>query len=256
MKTRDYTPLLANLAEEHARRSPRSRALQEQAERVMVDGGSHSLRLIQPFPPRIARAQGAWLDDEDGHHILDFWQGHLGNILGHNPDVVTGVLSQAFAGGSGLQTGFTDRLQVETAEILCRQTGSDRVRFTTSGTLGTMYAIVLARALTGRTLVMKVGGGWHGAQPWALKGIDYHAENGSGFQKVESDGVPVSVTDKVIVSGFNDVEALRQHFRQYGDQLACFILEPFLGVGGFKPATHEYVQAARELCDRYGAVLI
>jgi glutamate-1-semialdehyde 2,1-aminomutase len=256
MKTRDYTPLLAELAEAYASRFPRSRALHERAQGVMVDGGSHSLRLIQPFPPRIARAQGAWLADEDGHRILDYWQGHLANILGHNPDTVTAGLAQAFATGSGLQTGFTDRLQVETAEILCRQTRSDRVRFTTSGTLATMYAIVLARAFTGRTLVMKVGGGWHGAQPWALKGIDYHAENGSGFQKVESDGMPVSVTDKVIVSGFNDPEALRQHFRQHGDHLACFILEPFLGVGGFKAATHEYVQAARELSDRYGVVLI
>ena len=150
----------------------------------------------------------------------------------------------------GLQTGFTDRLQVETAEILCRQTGAERVRFTTSGTLATMYAIMLARAYTGRTLVMKVGGGWHGAQPWALKGIGYSAENGAGFQKVESDGVPVAVTDKVIVTGFNDPDRLRDHFRQFGDQLACFIVEPFIGAGGYQPASREYLQTARELTDQ------
>lgn len=256
MKTRDYTPLLAELAEAYARHSPRSRELHERAQRVMVDGGSHSLRLIQPFPPRIARAQGAWLTDEDGHDILDYWQGHLGNILGHNPPVITAELARAFAGNFGLQTGFTDYLQIETAEILCRLTGADRVRFTTSGTLATMYAIVLARAFTGRSLVMKVGGGWHGAQPWALKGIDFHADNGSGFQKVESDGVPVTVTDKVIVTRFNDVEALEEHFRQHGDDLACFILEPFLGAGGFTPASLEFLRTARELTERYGVVLI
>ncbi len=256
MKTRDYRPLVTELMEAYTRHSPRSRALNERAENVTVDGGSHSLRLIQPFPPRIVEARGAWLTDEDGHRILDFWQGHLGNILGHNPEVVTTELIKGLEAGLGLQTGFTDRLQIETAEILCRQTGAERVRFTTSGTLATMYAIVLARAFTGRTLVMKVGGGWHGAQPWALKGISYHAENGSGFQKVESDGVPVTVTDKVIVSGFNDVDALHDHFRQFGDQLACFILEPFLGVGGFTPASAEYLHAARALADRYGVVLI
>jgi glutamate-1-semialdehyde 2,1-aminomutase len=119
-----------------------------------------------------------------------------------------------------------------------------------------MYSILLARAFTGRTLVMKVGGGWHGAQPWALKGINFHSMDDGAFQRVESDGVPAAVTDKVIVSGFNDPERLRDHFRQFGDQLACFIVEPFIGVGGFMPATREYLQTARELAHHYGTVLI
>ena len=256
MKTRDYTPLLAELEEAYAEYSPRSGKLNERALRVQVDGGSHALRLTQPFPPRIATARGAWLADEDGHRILDFWQGHLANVLGHNPEVVTSELARAFESGFGLQTGFTDRLQVETAELLCQQTGAERVRFTTSGSLATMYATMLSRAFTGRTLVMKVGGGWHGAQPWALKGIGFSAGNGAGFEKVESGGVPVAVTDKVIVTGFNDPDRLRDHFREYGDRLACFIVEPFIGVGGFAPATAEYLQTVRELTEQYGAVLI
>lgn len=256
MVTRDYTGLLADLAEAYARYAPRSKALNDRAQQSLVDGGSHALRLREPFPPRIVTARGAWVTDEDGHEILDFWQGHLTNILGHNSPVLTSVLARAFESGLGLQTGFTDRLQVETAELLCQQTGSERVRFTTSGTLATMYAILLARAHTGRTLVMKVGAGWHGAQPWALKGVGYHLEGGDGFQKVESEGVPVSVTDKVIVSDYNDPERLRDHFRQYGDQLACFIVEPFLGAGGYVPATREYLQTARDLTQHYGTVLI
>ena len=256
MHKRDYGPLLAELSEAYARHAPTSRALNERAKKHLVDGGSHTLRLVEPFPPRIATARGAWVTDEDGHRLLDFWQGHMANILGHNPKVVTEALARAFDEGFGLQTGFADRLQIEAAEILCRQTRSDRVRFTTSGTLATMYAILLARAYTKRTLVMKVGGGWHGAQPWALKGISYYAEGAAGFQRVESNGVPVSVTDKVVVSGFNDADLLRDHFRQFGDQLACFIVEPFIGVGGFKAASHEYLQAARELSQQYGVVLV
>ena len=256
MKKRDYTPLLAELEELYSQHSPASKALNETAKQYLVDGGSHALRLLEPFPPRIAAARGAWLQDEDGHRILDFWQGHLANILGHNPEVVTSALARGFEDGFGLQSGFTDRLQAEVAEILCRRTGAERVRFTTSGTLTTMYAIMLARAFTGRKLVMKVGGGWHGGQPWALKGIDYSTENGAGYQKVESDGVPVAVTDKVLVTGFNDPEALRDQFREFGDKLACFIIEPFLGVGGFAPATREYLETARELTQHYGATLI
>lgn len=256
MKKRDYDPLLAELAQAYSQYAPNSKALNEKAYKYQVDGGSHTLRLIQPFPPRIAAARGAWLIDEDGHDILDFWQGHLANILGHNPEVVTSVLARAFEDGHGLQTGFADRLQVETAEILCQRTGAEQVRFTTSGTLSTMYATMLSRAFTGRTLVIKVGGGWHGAQPWSLKGIGFSAGNGAGFQKVESDGVPLAITDKVVVSGFNDPDRLHAHFREYGDRLACFIVEPFLGVGGFAPATAEYLRTARELTRQYGVVLI
>jgi glutamate-1-semialdehyde 2,1-aminomutase len=256
MTTRDHTRLLADLAQAYTHHAAASGALNDRALQHLIDGGSHTLRLIEPFPPRIASAGGAWVTDEDGHQILDFWQGHLANILGHNPPEVTSVLAQAFQDGFGLQTGFTDALQVETAELLCRQTNAERVRFTSSGTLATMYAILLARAFTGRTLVMKVGGGWHGAQPWALKGIGYHEGDDNGFQRVESAGVPIAVTDKVIVSAFNEPQRLADHFAQYGDQLACFIVEPFLGAGGFVPATSEYLQAARDLTERYGALLI
>ena len=81
MKTRDYTPLLAELEEAYSRHSPRSGALNDRALQVQVDGGSHALRLTRPFPPRITTARGAWLTDEAGHHILDLWQGHLASCI-------------------------------------------------------------------------------------------------------------------------------------------------------------------------------
>jgi glutamate-1-semialdehyde 2,1-aminomutase len=254
MNPRDYTRLSGALRAEYAARAPKSAALHERAQHVQVDGGSHTLRLMQPFPPRMAAANGGWVTDEDGHRILDFWQGHLANILGHNPEVVTAALAQAFAGGQGLQTGFTERWQVEAAELLCEYTGAERVRFTTSGTLSTMYAIFLARAFTGRDVVLKVGGGWHGAQPWALKGIGFHGAE--GYEHIETAGLTTAVCDEVLVTRFNDPEMLRDYFRQYGDHVACFIVEPFMGAGGFMPATREYLQTARELAAQYGAVLI
>ncbi|MCD6142272.1 aminotransferase class III-fold pyridoxal phosphate-dependent enzyme [Candidatus Bipolaricaulota bacterium] len=165
-RKRDHARLLRELGDEYARRFPTSARLNKRAENVLVDGGSHALRLMRPFPPRPVRADGAWILDEDGHRILDFWQGHHANILGHNPRFLTDALARYFQDGQGLLTGFTDRLQVEVAELLCRTTGAERVRFTTSGTLATMYAILLARGYTGRNIVLKVGGGWHGAQPW------------------------------------------------------------------------------------------
>jgi glutamate-1-semialdehyde 2,1-aminomutase len=165
-------------------------------------------------------------------------------------------LTRAFAAGCGLQTGFTDRLQAETAEIVCRQTDSERVRFTTSGSLATMYAVMLARAFTGRPVVLKIGGGWHGAQPWGLKGVHFHPEGEKGFAQVESEGLSSSIPGEVAVTGFNDTEALYETFRRGGGRIACLIVEPWIGAGGFIAGTREFLGAARDLTSRHGALLI
>ena len=256
MKTRDYSRLMGEISEEFSEQFPRAAALHRDASKNLVDGGSHNLRLMHPFPPRVTSASGGWVHDEDGHDILDFWQGHMANVLGHNPEVVTSELARAFGGGFGLQHGMTDRLQAEVSEILCRRTGADRVRLTTSGTLATMYGMMLARAFTGRDLVMKVGGGWHGAQPWSLKGVSYHARDDFAFGEVDTEGLPDAVTDDVVVTSFNDPERLREDFARYGDRLACFIVEPFIGAGGLIPSTREYLQLAGELTRKHGALLI
>jgi glutamate-1-semialdehyde 2,1-aminomutase len=266
MQHRDHTGLLAALAAEYERHSPRSASLNRDALRHLVDGGSHALRLIRPFPPRIVSARGAYVTDEDGHRILDFWQGHYANILGHNPEVITRTLAESFTGGFGLQTGFTDRLQVEVADILCDRTGAEKARFTSSGSLATMYATILARAFTGRELVMKVGGGWHGAQPWGLVGVDFHEEarhagrgrsgEEQGFRQPESKGLPSAVAGQVVVTRFNDSELLADQFRRHGKHVACFIVEPFLGSAGSLPAAPEFLAAAREQTRAHGALLI
>jgi glutamate-1-semialdehyde 2,1-aminomutase len=255
MKHREHGKLLAQLSEQYSRRFPESRRLHQRARKTLIDGGSHNLRLIDPFPPRIRGARGARITDEDGHNILDFWQGHHANILGHNPQVITEALRDAFADGRGLQTGFVEQLQSETAEILCSQTGMQRLRFTTSGSLATMYAILLARAYTGRDRVMKIGGGWHGAQPWGLVGIEYH--NGKNhFQFSDTDGLPVAIEEEVVVTRFNDAQMLADHFQRHGSELACFIMEPFIGASGGIPADREYLRTTRELSRKYGTILI
>jgi glutamate-1-semialdehyde 2,1-aminomutase len=256
MKQRDHSRALAALGEAYTAHSPGSARLHQDARNYLVDGGSHTVRLIQPFPPRIARAAGAWVQDVDGHRILDYWQGHYANILGHNPAVITQALGTAFQNGFGLQIGFTDLLQIEAAELLCRRTGAERVRFTTSGSLATMYAVLLARAFTGRDRIMKIGGGWHGAQPWGLKGVDFHDENHSRFQHVDTLGLPEAIAEEVLVTRFNDPQMLCDHFHRYGDTIACFMVEPFIGAGGFLPADREYLTTARELAAKYGTVLI
>jgi glutamate-1-semialdehyde 2,1-aminomutase len=244
------------LADDYCRYSPRSARYHEKALSYLVDGGSHSIRLYQPFSPQIVNSQGSQVIDSDNHRVLDFWQGHHANILGHNPPLIIQALLELYKSKKGLQTGFCDCSQADVAQIICRQTNHDRVRFTTSGTLATMYAIFLSKAYTKRDLVLKVGGGWHGGHPWGLVGIDYHRENARGYQGIDSAGIPSSMAKEVVLTRFNDPEALRECFQKHGDKIACFILEPVVGSGGFIPASQEYMITARKLTHNYGTLLI
>ncbi len=249
----NHAQLLDALRSEYEAKFPNSKTAHERAKEVLVDGVSHGARLFDPYPFRVQSANGAGVTDIDGNAIVDFWQGHYANILGHNPAVVREALVEELEHGWGLQTGLPEERQTEFAMALARATGSERVRLTTAGTLATMYAMMLCRAFTKRQLVVKVAGGWHGANPLALKGIDRAAD---GFDRVESAGVSASTGDETVVIAFNDVDILRKVFRSLGDRIACLIFEPCLGGGGFLPATREFMSEARTLTERYGALLI
>jgi glutamate-1-semialdehyde 2,1-aminomutase len=254
MSAQAFADLYADLQREYKTRFPHSGQQHERAAKVMVDGGQHTLRLYPPYPIYVQSASGAYVRDLEGHQILDFWQGHFANILGHNPPPITQALGDQLAGGYGLQTGMVDELAYELARLICDQTGTERVRFTTSGSLATMYATMLARSFTGRDLVLKVGGGWHGAQPWGLIGVNYYGDR--GYQSLESEGLPGATMEEALVTRFNDSEALDQVFAHYGDRIACFILEPVIGAGGAIPGRLDYLRLARQLTERHGALLI
>lgn len=239
----------------YRQKTKKSLAVHRRAEKVMIKGGSHSLRLFAPYPVQIVGAEGACVRDADGNRYLDYWQGHYANILGHNPAVVRSALRSAEKRGA-LHTGFEAASQIELAELILGQLGYKdfRIRFTTSGSLATMYTVMLAMARTGREEVLKVGGGWHGASPFLLRGIKFDARR--GFGAAESAGVPRDLIKRTWVVPFNDTQALEDMLKRRGERIACFILEPVLGVGGFLPARRDYLKEARRLTERYGVALI
>ncbi|MEN6478960.1 MAG: aminotransferase class III-fold pyridoxal phosphate-dependent enzyme [Anaerolineales bacterium] len=249
----DTNQLFAEYTEAYRERFPRSAAADEAARRVLIDGVSHTARLFAPYPFRVVANQGATVTAIDGQELVDYWQGHYANILGHNSAIIRDRLIAMLQAGEGLQTGHLEERQTRYAETLARATGAERVRLTTSGTLATMYAMMLARAYTRRDVVLKVGGGWHGANPLALKGVSRTAH---GFDRVDSAGVNGGADHNTLVTRFNDPQALADVFAAHGNEIACFIFEPCPGNGGFVPATGEYMQLARELTTRYGALLI
>jgi glutamate-1-semialdehyde 2,1-aminomutase len=245
--------LWKRLTERYEELTPLSKAHFDRASKRQIRGGSHNLRLFAPYPFYDVLCSGKSVTDIDGNQYVDFWQGHYANILGHNPAVITEVLAREFRRGSGLHTGFPGAVQAELAEQVCRMTGQEKVRFTTSGALATLYGVMLGRGYTGRRIALKISGGWHGAQPYLLKGITRYLE---GLGQQESEGLHPSCPDEIATTVFNDIDHLEDTFRRCGEQLACFILEPFIGEGGFLFLERKYLQRARQLCDEYGVVLI
>jgi len=249
----DKKNLLQDLIHDYTRTHKKSEAFFQRASQFQVRGGSHNLRLFMPFPFYDVHSQGSTVTDVDGNSYVDFWQGHFGNILGHNPQFVLDTLIEYYKQGNGLSTGFPSTLQSELAELLLSRISAEKIRFSTSGTLATMYAVMLSKAKTNRDLVMKVGGGWHGSQPYALKGISLYER---GLTKVESAGLPSGMDEMILITRFNDLEDLEEKFRIYGERTACLILEPFIGAGGFIFGSKEYIHKARQLSDQYDSLLI
>lgn len=250
-----FDRLRGRLVREYEKRTARSRAVFRRAEKVMIAGGSHTIRLWRPYPFFAASAEGPRVRDVDGNTYIDYWQGHYANVLGHNPRLIRGRIAACLERGA-LHTGFEAGSQIELAEALVHSLGGRdaKVRFTTSGTLATMYAVMLAQGLTGRDHVLKVGGGWHGASPYLLKGVKYHADE--GFEGRESAGLLDDIVRRTLVTRFNDGDDLERIIADHGGRIACFIVEPFLGVGGFLAASREYLERARRLTAQHGILLV
>ena len=253
----DKTEKLISLLESRYRKKTRkSLRLYREAQKVLVRGGSHSIRLFSPYPFFMASAAGPYVQDLDGNDFIDYWQGHYANVLGHNPSVLKAEFRRFDPERGSLHTGFEGESQVRLAELIMSRLGykDHKIRFTTSGALAAMSAVMLAQAYTAREKILKIGGGWHGSTPYLLKGVNFYGED--GFVRGESAGIPEAMLRNTLITRFNDVERLERIFKKEGDRIAAFIVEPFLGVGGFIAATPEYLRAARRLTARHGALLI
>ncbi|MEE8604124.1 MAG: aminotransferase class III-fold pyridoxal phosphate-dependent enzyme [Candidatus Aminicenantaceae bacterium] len=249
----DKERLYSDLNDTYLQKHKKSKEFFKHTNQFQVYGGSHNLRLNDPFPLYDVRCLGPLVTTVDGHSHIDFWQGHFANILGHNPPIIREALQEFLQNGEGLVTGFPGQYQSRLAELITRQTGTEGIRFTTSGTLAAMYSIMLAKSYTQRELVLKIGGGWHGAQPYTLNGMPNLSKE---LEFMESAGLSNHSDSSFILTRFNDSEDLEDKFRLYGDRLACFIIEPFMGAGGFLFAQKEYLHKARELTHQYGVQLI
>jgi glutamate-1-semialdehyde 2,1-aminomutase len=229
-----------------ARENPRSQALNARARRLLPGGVTHDVRLTQPFPVAVARAEGARKWDLDGHELICYAMGHGALLLGHgHPEVVAAVRAQA---GKFMLPGASDELESDWAELVVRLIPSaELVRFTASGTEATLLALRLARAATGRDRIVKLAGHFHGWHDQVAVGAD------APFGLPDTAGLPRAIADTVTVIPA-DEQALASAL-DAGD-VAAVILEPSGAAWGTVALPDGFLAAARRLTGAAGALLV
>lgn len=203
-------------------------------------------------PRFMARANGCHMWDVDGKRYIDYIGSWGPMILGHNHPKIIEAVHQAV--DNGLTFGCATEREIEIAEEIRRIMPSiEEVRLVSSGTEAGMSAIRLARGFTGRNKIIKFEGCYHGHSDSLL------VKAGSGmltFGNPSSAGVPASVTEHTLVLEYNNPAQLEDAFKRYGDDIACVIVEAVAGNMNMVPGTPEFIHAMRDLCTRYGALLI
>jgi glutamate-1-semialdehyde 2,1-aminomutase len=236
------------LAERFAAHFPSSKRLHEKAAGLFPDGVTHDTRHLRPFPVYFERAAGAHKWDVDGHDVIDYYSGHGALILGHSPPEVVQAVQRQMA--LGTHFGACHEHEIVWGQWVQRLVPSaERVRFTSSGTEATHMAFRLARMATGRPKVLKFAGHFHGWHD-AVMPAAYAPYDGSAVP-----GVPAGTADATVVIPPNDLDLLERTLA--GDpQIGTVILEPTGGHWGAVPIRGPFLQALRELTQRYGQVLI
>ncbi|MBI4892307.1 MAG: aspartate aminotransferase family protein [Acidobacteria bacterium] len=236
-----------------------SRELLKRASGALAGGVSSPFRAKFPVPLYFHDGQGSRLEDEDGNWYIDYTLAWGPVILGHKHPALVAAYRQAAE--RPLIYGAEHRLEIEVAErIQAMVPCAERVAFTSSGSEAVQLALRLARAHTGRPLILKFEGHYHGWFDSVL--VSHHAKlDEMGAEEAaravpESSGQVANALENVIPLPWNRLDLLERVMAERGDQVACVIMEPWLmNSGGIEP-TEGYLRAVREVAHRHGAVLI
>jgi glutamate-1-semialdehyde 2,1-aminomutase len=233
-----------------------SQRLFEEAVKYIPGGVNSPVRAMKgvgmPHPLFIAKARGAHVWDADGNEFVDFVSSWGPMILGWGHPQVLGRLHQTLEEGTSF--GAPTALEVELARLICAAVPSiELVRMVNSGTEATMSAVRVARGFTGRDKVVKFIGCYHGHSDAFL------AAAGSGVLTLslpDSPGVTKATTADTLLLEYNDIDGMERLFEERGEEIAALIVEPVAGNMGVVPPAPGFLEKARGLCTKYGAVLI
>ncbi|MGB9074756.1 MAG: aspartate aminotransferase family protein [Terriglobales bacterium] len=244
-------------------RRERSREWYERAQKSLIEGvnsPSRGAAVYSPGPVVLERGRGSHVWDLDGNEYVDFMMSFGALIQGHAHPKIVEVVTETIAGGSHFAAATP--AEAEAAERFCRMVPTaEAVRFTNSGSEATMLALRLARAHTGRTKFLKFEGHYHGwYDPYCLNGHSHPAdqlgpkENPARFP--DSEGIPPSVFEEVVLAPWNDLETLERIMQRHGRELAAIITEPIMANMGCILPRDGYLQKVCDLAREYGALFI
>ena len=230
-------------------RTPRSAAAYQKAKRVLPGGVAHDTRYMRPHPIYVDQAGSARKRDLDGNWYVDYQGGHGALILGHShPEVTARIVEQL---GRGTHYGANHELETRWSQMVIDLVPSaELVRFTNSGTEATMMAFRLARAATGRPLLLRFLGHFHGWHDHVAFGVATHMDGSP------TPGVLHEVADNVVLVKPNDEAALRAALAEHGQRIAAAIIEPTGSTYGQVPVDPAFVRVLREETAKLGIVLI
>jgi glutamate-1-semialdehyde 2,1-aminomutase len=239
-------------------RYAKSKALHERASRVLVGGVNspvRSFKRVGRHPVLARRGSGAYIEDVDGNRYIDFVMSYGPHLYGHAHPAIVEAVTRAAAGSSCL--GMTSEGECEWAEkALARIPGAEKIRAVSSGTEACATAVRLARGITGRDVIVKFSGHYHGHVDSLLMEAGSGVATLSELSVPECAGIPLALAGIARVLRFNDISGAEQLFATEGNQIAGVILEPIMGNMGVVPPEPAFLKALRELCTKYGALLI
>jgi glutamate-1-semialdehyde 2,1-aminomutase len=235
------------ILEQYSQKFKNSKSLFKNFENIFPNGVCHDIRSFKPFPFITEKADNIYLYDIDRNKILDLWMGHYANILGHNNPKINKVLTSIV--NKGIHTGTTNIYQLKFAEKLQKIIPIlEKLRFCTSGTEATMYALRVARAYTNKDLTVKIKGGWHGGN----SDLSYSVK--PPFNKPSTEGL--KSFPPTLSIPLNNIETSKQILNLHKNEIAAIIIEPVLGAGGGIKADKNFLQMLRDFCNNTNSVLI
>jgi glutamate-1-semialdehyde 2,1-aminomutase len=244
--------------ERYAARTPKSRTLQAEAAQVLPGGSSRGTAYFAPYPFFAEGGEGHYVYDVDGNRYLDFMLNATSLILGHAHPSIVEALSEQTRKGTAFST--PTMVQIRLAKLLCDRVPSlDTIRFTNSGTEGTLMAIRAAWAFTGKPKLAKFEGGYHGAHEHVAVSVKPPAArlDPAGPSAIpEYPGQPPGVLRDVVVLPYNDLAACDRLLRARKDEVGCLIMEPIVSSFGYVAGEPEFLRGIRKLTEELGIVLI
>jgi glutamate-1-semialdehyde 2,1-aminomutase len=233
---------LADAIAGYRERNPASARQLELAAEVLPGGNTRSVLFQSPFPPVMVRGEGCWLWDADGHKLLDALGEFTAGLYGHSAKPIRDAIVAALDGGISLSSHTLREVELA-REIVRRFPSMPLLRFTNSGTEANLLALAVAVAHTGRHKVLVFDGAYHGGV------LSFGGATASATASV-------NVPHDWLRAPYNDLDAVAEHVRRDGAQIAAILVEPMLGAGGCIPGTLSFLQGLRHLADDCGALLV